>query len=160
MFPKNTHFVFGRSRVRGYVALWCGPRHRLQSEEIIGKYFSLLYGEGNAQVRRAARDLEICLHNGSVNSAGWRYGKDGGRFWAIVLTIALYKNDIHIGFGQVACDRTEQREAEMVSEAAMEEHEAFNCMFRAKVSHDVRTLLHDMLAGCSFLLHSSLTRAS
>ncbi|KAK4062582.1 hypothetical protein Purlil1_14206 [Purpureocillium lilacinum] len=78
----------------------------------------------------------MCLHNGSVNSAGWRFRKDGGQFWVSVLTIALYKNDIHIGFGQVACDRTEQREAEMVSEAAMEEHEAFNCMFRAKVSHD------------------------
>ncbi|KAF4414904.1 hypothetical protein F53441_14688 [Fusarium austroafricanum] len=126
-------------------------------EEIIGKHFSTFYGEEDIRSRKPERELEICLREGRVEDEGWRYRKDGSRFWANVVITAVYKNDIHVGFGKVTRNLTERKEAELRLIAAYEESTRLRNDFLANVSHEIRTPMHGVLSACSLLLESHLT---
>ncbi|KAH7236606.1 hypothetical protein BKA59DRAFT_534304 [Fusarium tricinctum] len=104
-----------------------------KKEEIIGRHFSTFYGEEDIQLRKPERELEICLREGRVEDEGWRYRKDGSRFWANVVITAIYKNDIHVGFGK----------AELRLTAAYEESAKLKNDFLANISHEIRTPMHD-----------------
>jgi osomolarity two-component system, sensor histidine kinase TcsA len=128
-----------------------------KKEEIIGKHFSTFYGEEDIQSRKPERELEICLREGRVEDEGWRYRKDGSRFWANVVITAIYKNDVHVGFGKVTRNLTERKEAELRLTAAYEESTKLKNDFLANISHEIRTPMHGVLSACSLLLDSRLT---
>ncbi|KAL5592496.1 hypothetical protein FOBRF1_013522 [Fusarium oxysporum] len=128
-----------------------------KKEEIIGKHFSTFYGEEDIRSRKPERELEICLREGRVEDEGWRYRKDGSRFWANVVITAIYKNDIHVGFGKVTRNLTERKEAELRLIAAYEESTKLKNDFLANISHEIRTPMHGVLSACSLLLDSRLT---
>ncbi|KAG7408999.1 Two-component system protein A [Fusarium oxysporum f. sp. rapae] len=128
-----------------------------KKEEIIGKHFSTFYGEEDIQSRKPERELEICLREGRVEDEGWRYRKDGSRFWANVVITAIYKNDMHVGFGKVTRNLTERKEAELRLTAAYEESTKLKNDFLANMSHEIRTPMHGVLSACSLLLDSRLT---
>ncbi|KAF5639444.1 histidine kinase tcsA [Fusarium tjaetaba] len=128
-----------------------------KKEEIIGKHFTKFYGEEDIQSRKPERELEICLREGRVEDEGWRYRKDGSRFWANVVITAIYKNDIHVGFGKVTRNLTERKEAELRLTAAYEESTKLKNDFLANMSHEIRTPMHGVLSACSLLLDSRLT---
>jgi osomolarity two-component system sensor histidine kinase TcsA len=92
-----------------------------------------------------------------VEDEGWRYRKDGSRFWANVVITAIYKNDIHVGFGKVTRNLTERKEAELRLIAAYEESTKLKNDFLANISHEIRTPMHGVLSACSLLLDSRLT---
>ncbi|KAF4338260.1 histidine kinase tcsA [Fusarium beomiforme] len=128
-----------------------------KKEEIVGKHFSTFYGEEDILSRKPERELEICLREGRVEDEGWRYRKDGSRFWANVVITAIYKNNIHVGFGKVTRNLTERKEAELRLTAAYEESTKLKDDFLANISHEIRTPMHGVLSACSMLLDSSLT---
>ncbi|WKT54042.1 Signal transduction histidine kinase-related protein, C-terminal [Fusarium oxysporum f. sp. vasinfectum] len=128
-----------------------------KKEEIIGKHFSTFYSEEDIRSRKPERELEICLREGRVEDEGWRYRKDGSRFWANVVITAIYKNDIHVGFGKVTRNLTERKEAELRLIAAYEESTKLKNDFLANFSHEIRTPIHGVLSACSLLLDSRLT---
>ncbi|RKK74274.1 Two-component system protein A, partial [Fusarium oxysporum] len=128
-----------------------------KKEEIIGKHFSTFYSEEDIRSRKPERELEICLREGRVEDEGWRYRKDGSRFWANVVITAIYKNDIHVGFGKVTRNLTERKEAELRLIAAYEESTKLKNDFLANISHEIRTPMHGVLSACSLLLDSRLT---
>jgi osomolarity two-component system sensor histidine kinase TcsA len=128
-----------------------------KKEEIVGKHFSTFYGEEDTQSGKPERELEICLREGRVEDEGWRYRKDGSRFWANVVITAIYKNNMHVGFGKVTRDLTERKEAELRLIAAHEESARLKNDFLANISHEIRTPMHGVLSSCSLLLDSHLT---
>ncbi|RKK70743.1 Two-component system protein A, partial [Fusarium oxysporum] len=128
-----------------------------KKEEIIGKHFSTFYSEEDIRSRKPERELEICLREGRVEDEGWRYRKDGSRFWANVVITAIYKNEIHVGFGKVTRNLTERKEAELRLIAAYEESTKLKNDFLANISHEIRTPIHGVLSACSLLLDSRLT---
>ncbi|KAJ4079011.1 hypothetical protein NW769_015161 [Fusarium oxysporum] len=128
-----------------------------KKEEIIGKHFSTFYSEEDIRSRKPERELEIRLREGRVEDEGWRYRKDGSRFWANVVITAIYKNDIHVGFGKVTRNLTERKEAELRLIAAYEESTKLKNDFLANISHEIRTPIHGVLSACSLLLDSRLT---
>ena len=128
-----------------------------KKEEIVGKHFSTFYGEEDTQSGKPERELEICLREGRVEDEGWRYRKDGTRFWANVVITAIYKNNMHVGFGKVTRDLTERKEAELRLIAAHEESAQLKNDFLANISHEIRTPMHGVLSACSLLLDSHLT---
>lgn len=144
---------------RGYVATWNAGAELLKGykkEEIVGKHFSTFYGEDDLQAGKPEDELLTCLREGRVQDEGWRYRKDGTRFWANVIITALYRNGVHIGFGKVTRDLTERREAELRLITAYEESAKLKNDFLANMSHEIRTPMHGMLSACTLLLDTKL----
>jgi osomolarity two-component system sensor histidine kinase TcsA len=72
---------------QGNVRTWNSGAQLLKGykpEEIIGKHFSVFYGEDDIIFEKPRKELEICLRDGKVEDEGWRYKKDGSKFWANV----------------------------------------------------------------------------
>lgn len=144
---------------RGYVATWNTGAQLLKGytkEEIVGKHFSTFYGQDDLQAGKPEDELLTCLREGRVQDEGWRYRKDGTRFWANVVITALYRNGVHVGFGKVTRDLTERREAELKLIAAYEESAKLKNDFLANMSHEIRTPMHGMLSACTLLLDTKL----
>ncbi|KAK5659907.1 hypothetical protein OQA88_13371 [Cercophora sp. LCS_1] len=145
---------------KGHIATWNTGAELLKGyrrEEIVGKHFSIFYGEDDLAIRKPELELEICLREGRVEDEGWRYKKDGTRFWANVIITAVYKDGVHVGFGKVTRDLTERKTSESRLIAAYEESEKLKSDFLANMSHEIRTPMHGMLSACSLLLDTPLT---
>ena len=145
---------------KGYIASWNTGAELLKGytqDDIIGKHFSIFYGKEDLDIKKPEMELEICLREGRVEDEGWRYRKDGSRFWANVIITAVYKNGVHVGFGKVTRDLTERKSAESRLVAAYEESEKLKSEFLANMSHEIRTPMHGMLAACTLLLDTSLS---
>jgi osomolarity two-component system sensor histidine kinase TcsA len=125
--------------------------------EIIGKHFSTFYGEEDIRANKPANELKICMLEGRVEDEGWRYRKDGTRFWANVIITAIYDNDVHVGFGKVTRDLTERKAAESRLLAAYEESANLKSEFLANMSHEIRTPMHGMISANILLLDTELT---
>ncbi|KAL7936551.1 hypothetical protein V8C35DRAFT_320872 [Trichoderma chlorosporum] len=145
---------------RGYVATWNTGAELLKGfskEDIVGRHFSIFYGQDDLNDGKPEMELITCLREGRVQDEGWRYRKDGSRFWANVTITAIYRNGVHIGFGKVTRDLTERREAELRLIAAHEESAKLKNDFLANMSHEIRTPMHGMLSACDLLLDTKLT---
>ncbi|KID95200.1 Signal transduction histidine kinase, subgroup 1, dimerization/phosphoacceptor domain protein, partial [Metarhizium majus ARSEF 297] len=145
---------------RGYVATWNTGAELLKGykrEDIIGRHFSSFYGGEDLRAGKPERELMTCLRQGRVEDEGWRYRKDGSKFWANVVITAVYRHGVHIGFGKVTRDLTERRENELRLIAAYEESSQLKNDFLANVSHEIRTPMHGLLSACALLLDTSLS---
>ena len=146
---------------RGNVATWNTGAELLKGyrrDEIVGKHFSIFYGEEDLRAGKPEKKLETCLREGRVEDQGWRYRKDGTRFWASVVITAVYRNGVHVGFGKVTRDLTEWKQAELRLIAAYEESTKLKNDFLANMSHEIRTPMHGMLSACSLLLDTPLSK--
>ena len=147
---------------KGNVASWNTGAQLLKGyrkADIIGKHFSIFYGEDDLKNKKPAKELEICMREGRVEDEGWRYRRDGSRFWANVIITAIYKDGLHVGFGKVTRDLTERKATESRLIAAYEESEQLKSDFLANMSHEIRTPMHGMLSACALLLDSTLTES-
>jgi PAS domain S-box-containing protein len=88
----------GAQHIKGYKA-----------SEIIGKHFSIFYSEEDLQDRKPQRELEIAAREGRLEDNGWRFRKDGSKFWANVIISAVREDDGRlVGFTKVTRDTTER----------------------------------------------------
>ncbi len=139
----------------GYISNWnTGARilKQYKAEEIIGRHFSTFYGEEDNANHKPERELEICMKEGEVEDEGWRYRKDGTRFWASVTIAPVYKDGVHIGFSKVTRDLTERKAAETRLIEAFEEASKLKSDFLANMSHEIR-----YVASVQFVLRSQAT---
>ncbi|KAK0672359.1 putative signal transduction histidine-protein kinase [Cercophora samala] len=144
----------------GHIATWNTGAELLKGyrrDEIVGKHFSVFYGKEDLDIKKPEMELEICMRDGRVEDEGWRYRKDGSRFWANVVITAVYKDGVHVGFGKVTRDLTERKSAESRLIAAYEESEKLKSDFLANMSHEIRTPMHGMLSACALLLDTTLS---
>jgi PAS domain S-box-containing protein len=92
----------GAARIKGYSA-----------QEIIGQHFSVFYSPEEVADGVCERELEEALTEGHVEAEGWRFRKDGSRFWATVVITTLYDDTgTHRGFAKVTRDLTERKQAQ------------------------------------------------
>ncbi len=92
----------GAERIKGYVA-----------EEILGQHFARFYPPEEAAVGKPARELAEAAAHGRFEDEGWRFSKDGSRFWANVVITALRDEDgALVGFAKVTRDLSERKRAE------------------------------------------------
>jgi osomolarity two-component system sensor histidine kinase TcsA len=146
--------------VLGNVASWNTGAELLKGykrEEIVGKHFSIFYGQEDLKANKPAMELDICIREGRVEDEGWRYRKDGTRFWANVVITAVYKDNVHVGFSKVTRDLTERKAAESRVIRAYEESAKLKSDFLANMSHEIRTPMHGMLSANTLLLDTMLT---
>jgi diguanylate cyclase (GGDEF)-like protein/PAS domain S-box-containing protein len=153
----------GAEANKGYVA-----------EDIIGKNFACFYSPRDQAANLPARALRIALDAGKYETEGWRYRKDGTRFWAhVVIDPIIGEDGGHAGFIEIAKDITKQKEdADRIAEVsknldvALENMSQGICLFdhadRLLISNR-RCLeifdLPDSMAGKGFTFREVLDRA-
>lgn len=131
----------GAERLKGYTA-----------DEIIGRNFSLFYSEHDRRVGLPQHVLRTAAETGHFEGEGWRYRKDGSRFWASVVVTALRDEEGQLyGYSKVTRDMTERKqlldELQRHSnelELRVREREETNAELEAfaySVSHDLRAPL-------------------
>lgn len=90
----------GARRAKGYL-----------SEEIVGRYFGIFYSETEQHTSAPKKNLEMALRTGQFEGEGWRYRKDGSRFWAHVLIDAIRDEQGNLqGYAKITRDISEQKE--------------------------------------------------
>lgn len=125
----------GAKRIKGY-----------EPEEIIGQNISTFYSDENRQNKHPEFELKEALRTGSYEEEGWRYKKDGSRFWASV-TITPYGGESG-GFVKVTRDLTERKKSEDQLFEARDQAIAANRLksqFVANVTHEIRTPLSGVI---------------
>jgi osomolarity two-component system, sensor histidine kinase TcsA len=146
--------------VKGIVLTWNAGAELnkgYKPHEIIGKHFSIFYSEEDVKAGKPTKELEVCLREGRVEDEGWRYRKDGTRFWANVIITTIYDNGVHVGYGKVTRDLTERKAADSRILAAFEESAELKSEFLANMSHEIRTPMHGMISANTLLLDTELT---
>lgn len=94
-------------------------------DEVIGKHCSVFYTPEDVAASEPQMHLDRASAAGRDLIEGWRVHKDGSRFWAEVLTVALRDpNGTLRGFAKVVRNATERKAAQSALEQAARDHEA------------------------------------
>jgi PAS domain S-box-containing protein len=97
-----TNWNAGAQRLKGYSA-----------DEIIGQHFARFFSREERAAGLPYRILDIAAREGRHEAEGWRYRKDGSRFWASAIIDAIRdETGKLIGFAKVTRDITERRAAQ------------------------------------------------
>jgi formate hydrogenlyase transcriptional activator len=99
--------------VDGHMVAWYAGAERIygyKSNEVIGQHVSLLDPDEDAP-RRLQEKLKRVAGEGHGGSEGWHLKKDGSRFWANVITMALKDENGDLqGFARVVRDFSDRHE--------------------------------------------------
>ncbi|MET3925908.1 PAS domain S-box protein [Devosia sp. 2618] len=107
----------GAERFKGYKA-----------QEIIGQNFSTFYSEEERRSGAPSRNLAKAAAEGRFEEEGWRYRKDGTRFWAnVVIDRIVDPLGRIVGFAKITRDLTERRARE---EALRQSEEQFRLLVK------------------------------
>ncbi len=100
--------------VEGRVAAWYGGAARIygyQSGEAVGQHVSLLYPGENTVSAKLQQEFHRAAVEGHMGTEVWQIRKDGSRFWANTITMALKdENGALQGFARVVRDFSERHE--------------------------------------------------
>jgi PAS domain S-box-containing protein len=143
----------------GIVANWNTGARRIKGyepHEIIGKHFSLFYSKEDRDAGLPALGLETAAREGRFEKEGWRYRKDGSRFWASVVIDRIVDDGKLVGFAKITRDMTERRETQIALERArdaMAHSQKMDAIgqLTGGVAHDFNNLLMAVLGSLELL---------
>ena len=99
--------------VDGQIVTWYAGAERIygyKSSEVIGHHVSIFYPDEDA-VRTLQEKLNKASREGHTGTEGWHVKKDGSRFWANAITMALKDENGELqGFARVVRDFSERHE--------------------------------------------------
>ncbi|MCJ8139787.1 EAL domain-containing protein [Falsirhodobacter halotolerans] len=114
LIQSVTNYAIYMLTPEGFIANWNAGAQRNKgytSDEVVGKHFSIFFSPEDQKDRLPYRMLDRALLDGKFEAEGWRFRKDGTRFWAHVLLEPITDDDgQHIGFVKVTHDNTRQKE--------------------------------------------------
>jgi len=135
----------------GTIASWNPGAERLKgyaAAEIVGRNVAVFYSEEDRAQGLPRTSLETALRNGRFEVEGWRFRKDGSRFWAHVVIDPIFENGRHVGFAKITRDATAIRNLQLEVTDALIAAQAANkakSAFLAMMSHEIRTPLNGVL---------------
>ena len=100
--------------VDGRIVTWYSAAERIygyKADEAIGQHVSFLYPSDEVARLNFEEKLKRAAAEGHLGNEGWHLKKDGARFWANVITMALRREDGTLqGFARVVRDFSERHE--------------------------------------------------
>ena len=94
----------------GYVTNWNegAERHKgYKAHEIVGRHFSEFYGAESRAAGLPEAALATARESGNYEGEGWRYRKDGSRFWANVVLDPIHDTSgVLVGYAKITKDIT------------------------------------------------------
>lgn len=94
----------------GQISTWNRGAERIKGwtrAEIIGQPYELFFTEEDRKNKKPRTILKIAAEAGKYHEQAWRVRKDGTKFYADILVIALYDSQGRlIGYGKVTRDLT------------------------------------------------------
>ena len=141
-----TNWNAGAERIKGYAP-----------QEIIGQHFSKFYSAEDAAAGLPQLGLEAAEREGRFEKEGWRYRKDGSKFWANVVIDAIRTPDGRlVGYAKITRDMTERRLAQEQMERAREAVAQSQKMdaigqLTGGVAHDFNNLLMAVLGSLELI---------
>lgn len=100
----------------GNIASWNAGAERIKqfsADEIIGQHFSRFHSPEDQRRGMPAQSLRVALEEGRFEREGWRFRKDGTRFWAHVVIDPVYDDQKKlVGFAKITRDVTERKLAQ------------------------------------------------
>jgi PAS domain S-box-containing protein len=139
----------------GNVASWHdGARAILghEAQEIMGVHFSRFYPAEVIESGRPALHLKVASIEGRFEDEGWRVRRDGTKFWARTVLMALRDRNGELrGFGEVMRDFSELERAEALVGVASRMNE-----FIAMLSHELRNPLTPIRNAVHLMRHKQL----
>jgi PAS domain S-box-containing protein len=146
----------------GYITNWNAGAERIKgytAAEIIGNHFSRFYAPEDAEAGIPSKALDTARRDGRYEAEGWRFRKDGTRFWAGVVIDPIYDDGELIGFAKITRDLSERREVEKQLEQSRAQ--LFQAQKMEAVGQLTGGLAHDfnnLLTGISGSLELLKTR--
>ncbi len=129
---------------QGIVSSWNPGAKRFKGyepSEIIGRHFSSFYTDEDKAAGVPGRALETAAREGKFESEGWRFRKDGTKFWAYVIIDPIRDDSGKlVGFAKVIRDLTERRQAEA---DLRESHEQFRLLVQGVTDYAIYLLSPD-----------------
>lgn len=138
-----TDFAIYMLTPEGHVANWNAGAQRNKgyaADEIIGRHFSCFFAEEERQQGLPDRMLMQARLEGRFTGEGWRYRKDGSRFWASVHLEPIHDDSgNHIGFAKITHDDSRKHEdAQEIARISSLLQLAMNNMTQGLALFDVR----------------------
>jgi PAS domain S-box-containing protein len=133
---------------QGRIVSWNQGAERIfgfTHEQAVGRDISTFYADNEIAKAKPAADLLDAASLGRQEDEGWRVRRDGGRFWANVITTALRDEQGNPrGFAQVTRDVTELRrlEKELLEISEREQ---------LRIGHDLHDGIGQELTGIALL---------
>jgi PAS domain S-box-containing protein len=101
---------------RGNIVTWNDSAEQVTGfteSEVIGQNYALLYPANDRENNKPERNLERAEREGKVEDQLWQIRKDGSRFWASIVIVALHPEEPHLsGYVQIITDATEKQRIE------------------------------------------------
>jgi PAS domain S-box-containing protein len=141
-----TNWNAGAERIKGYTP-----------QEIIGQHFSKFYSPEDAAAGLPQMGLQTARQVGRFEKEGWRYRKDGSKFWASVVIDAIRAPTGElIGYAKITRDMTERKQAQEQLERAREAMAQSQKMdaigqLTGGVAHDFNNLLMAVLGSLELI---------
>jgi PAS domain S-box-containing protein len=97
----------------GKVATWNAAAEQMtgyRADDILGRHIACLYSLEDQAARQPQRDLALALSEGRCESEGWRYRRNGTRFWGATVISPLFDQQRGFrGYATVTRDTTAGR---------------------------------------------------
>lgn len=139
---------------QGRIVTWNTGSERLHgytAEEIMGQHFALFYGPEDRAAGKPDIELRTATTEGRFEDEGWRFRKDGTRFWANVVATPLRdQTGVLFGFAKITRDLTERKRAE--EKALQTERLAAIGQMVAGLAHESRNSLQHIHASTEMLI--------
>jgi PAS domain S-box-containing protein len=144
----------------GVIASWNTGAQRIKgysAEEIIGQHFSVFYAPEDRKRGLPQESLAAAAAAGKFEAEGWRYRKDGTRFWAsVVIDAVRSESGDLLGFAKVTRDITERKQAEekllQTREQLLQAQKMDSIgQLTGGIAHDFNNLLTIILSGAQMM---------
>lgn len=141
-----TSWNTGAQRIKGYSA-----------DEIVGRHFSVFYSAEDQQKGTPQASLAAAREVGRYEAEGWRYRKDGTKFWASVVIDAIRSDSGELlGFAKVTRDITERKQNEerlLHAREQLLQSQKMDSIGRLTggIAHDFNNLLTIILSGSQMM---------